>query len=88
MADLDRALDALDKAEDPGAAIHVAAQRERVLTSGGRTYHTSAYLEDDYKEAADAIGGFLMRREVTARIEAAFFLVEDPRMQRILSDAA
>lgn len=86
--DLARALDAWDKAEDPGAAIHMAALRERVLTSGGRTHLHLAYLEGDYDEAADLVGGFLMRPEVTARIEAAIFLVEDPRLQRILSDAA
>jgi hypothetical protein len=62
--------------------------RDRVLISGGRTYLVSAFLEDEYKETADKIGGFLMRAEVTARIEAAFFKVDDPLLQQILLDAA
>jgi hypothetical protein len=85
--DLDRVLAAWDRARDPAAAIHMAAARERILTEKSRTYLYSAYLEDK-KEAADKIGGFLMRREATARIENAFFKVDDRRLQQILSDAA
>jgi hypothetical protein len=85
--DLDRVLAVWDAADDPAAATHMAAARERVLIEKGRTYLYSAYLEDK-KEAADRIGGFLMRPEVTARIESAFFKVDDRRLQQILSDAA
>lgn len=84
---LERALAAWDAASEPGAAIHMAALRERVLTSGGRTYLHSAYLEGDYDDAADAIGRFLLRPEVDRRIEAAFFEIVDARMQKLLSDA-
>ena len=85
--DLGRVLAAWDAAADPPAAIHMAALREGVLESGGRTYLHSAYLEKDYDAEADAIAAFLMRPEVDRRLEAAFFQVEDPRLQRILSDA-
>jgi hypothetical protein len=85
--DLARALAAWDRAADPGAAIHMAALRERVLQEGGRCYLHSAYLERDYEPEADAIGRFLMRPEVDRRIEAAFFAVSDARLQRLLSDA-
>src|SRR5262245_36211670 len=45
----------------------------------------SPYFED-YREATERIGAFLMRPEVEARIEAAFFAVADPRLQQVLSD--
>jgi hypothetical protein len=32
------------------------------------------------------IGAFLTRPEVNQRIEVAFFEIEDPRLQKILSD--
>jgi hypothetical protein len=49
----------------------------------------SAYLadKDAHIAAADKIGAFLVRPEVTARIEAAFFRVDDPRLQKLLSDS-
>jgi hypothetical protein len=54
---------------------------------GYAIYQTShiyfhAYL-DEYRDGADRIGAFLARRE----IETAFFKVEDPRLQKLLSDA-
>jgi hypothetical protein len=85
--DLSRALAAWDGAGDPGAAIHMAAIRERVLQAGGRTYLHSAYLEDEFNAEADAIGAFLMRPEVDRRLEAAFFTVTEPRLQKLVSDA-
>lgn len=84
--DIDRVLVAWDAAGDPAAVIHMAALREDVLSTHARTCLHSAYL-DDHKEAADRIGAFLVRPEVDARIEAAFFAVTDPRLQRLLSDA-
>ena len=71
---------------DPPAAIHMAALREDVLHEADRTYFHSAYLEN-HEDAADRIGALLMRPEAAARSEAAFFRVEDPRLQKILSDA-
>jgi hypothetical protein len=85
--DVGRVLAAWDHSPDPQAAIHMAGLREHVLTSGGRTYLHSAYLEGDYDAEADKIGAFLMRPEVDRRLEAAFFAVADPRLQQILSDA-
>jgi hypothetical protein len=84
--DLQRALAVWDAADDPNAAIHMAALRRHVLNETGRTYFHSAYF-DDHRDAADTIGAFLMRPEVTRRIEAAFFQIEDPRLQQLVSDA-
>jgi hypothetical protein len=84
--DLQRALAVWDAADDPCAAIHMAALRRRVLNESDRTYFHSAYF-DNHRDAADAIGAFLVRPEVTQRIEAAFFQIEDPRLQQLVSDA-
>jgi hypothetical protein len=84
--DLGRVLARWDAADDPPAAIHMAALREDILKEGGRTYLHSAYLED-HEDAADAIGAFLVRPEVDSRLEAAFFQIDDPRLQKIVSDA-
>ena len=85
--DIDRVLAVWDSAEDPPAAIHMAKLRRRVLQEMKRTYFHSAYL-DEFPVAADKIGSFLVRPEVDRRIEAAFFAVNDPRLQKILSDSA
>jgi hypothetical protein len=84
--DIDRVLAKWEAAEDPPAAIHMAALRASVVRETTRTFLHSAYLED-HKEAADKIGAFLMRPEVVSRIEAAFFRVEDARLQKLISDA-
>ncbi len=84
--DLERVLAAWDAGADPGAAVHMAAAREDVLRQSSGTYLHSAYLEE-HRAVAERIGSFLMRPEVSARIEAAFFKVDDPRLQTILSDA-
>ena len=83
---LDRVLAAWDAAEDPAAAIHMAAMLRDVIQETGRTYFHSAYLED-HQEEADKIGAFLMRHEVAQRIEEAFFKIEEPRLQKLVSDA-
>jgi hypothetical protein len=85
--DIGRVLAAWDRAPDPGAAIHMAPLLRHVLLEKDRTYFSSPYL-DDYQDAADQIGAFLTRPVVPERIEASFFLTDDPRLQRILSDAA
>ena len=83
---LDRALSAWDGAEDPAAAIHMAALRDDVLMLNDRPCFDNPFLED-HREEADRIGAFLMRPDVDLRLEAAFFTVSDPRLQQILSDA-
>lgn len=83
--DLEHVLLQLDRAPDPAAALHMAAMRSDILIETSRTYLHSAFLERHGFEA-DRIGAFLMRPEVSRRIEAAFFAVEDPRLQQILSD--
>jgi hypothetical protein len=84
--DLGRVLAVWDDADDPAAAIHMAVLRSDVIYQMSRTFFHSAYL-DEYREAADKIGAFLARPEITPRIETAFFRVEDPRLQQLLSDA-
>jgi hypothetical protein len=64
----------------------MAAVRRHVLQQSQRTFLYSPYLED-HSQAADIIGTWLMRQEVTERIEAAFFAVADPRLQKLLSEA-
>ena len=84
--DLQRALAVWETANDPCAAIHMAALRGHILCETDRTYFHSAHFED-HREAADTIGAFLMPPEVTQRIETAFFQIEDPRLQQLVSDA-
>lgn len=82
--DIDRLLHAWTAVEDPAAAIHVSALREDVLEERDRTYLHSAYLEN-HEDAARTVGAWLLQPSLTARIEAAFFAVSDPRLQEILS---
>lgn len=84
---VDAALAAWDAADDPAAAIHMAALRDRLTSNDGAMRLYSAFLEGDHKVEAGRIGAFLVRPAVHERIEAAFFSVEDPRLQKILSDA-
>jgi hypothetical protein len=84
--DLPRVLATWDGAPDPFAALHMAALREKVIRESHRTYFHSPYLEDR-PQAADRIGAFLARPELTQRIETAFFQLDDPRLQKLVSDA-
>lgn len=83
--DIDRLLHNWAGAEDPAAAIHMAALREDVIEERHNTYLYSAYLEG-HEDAAKRIGAWLLQPDLTARIEAAFFEVSDPRLQTILSN--
>ena len=83
--DIDRLLYNWVGAEDPAAAIHMAALREYVIEERDKIYLHSAYLEG-HEEAAKRVGEWLLRPNLTARIEAAFFAVGDPRLQEILSN--
>ena len=85
-ADLARVLKAWDEAPDPAASIHMAAAMSDLIFERDRTYFHSAYLDRE-PDAANAIGAFLTRAEVKPRIEAAFFMIEDPRLQEIVSNA-
>jgi hypothetical protein len=84
--DIARVLSAWDSAPDPGAAVHMARLRKRVVYKKNRNRFSSAYL-DHHAAAAEEIATFLMRPSVTERIEAAFFMTDDPRLQRLLSEA-
>jgi hypothetical protein len=83
--DIDRLLHNWAVAADPAAAIHMAALREDVLEELHKTYLYSAYLER-YEDAAKTVGAWLLQPNLTARIEAAFFGVSDPRLQVVLSN--
>jgi hypothetical protein len=85
-ADVERLLIAWRGAPDPGAALHMAQARRNVSFKHGEWRLTSAYFEEMPKIEA-RIGAFVMDQEITARIERAFFAVEDPRFQKLLSDA-
>lgn len=67
--DLVRALDVFDKAEDPAAALHMSSLRANVLPREGGYQLDNAFLSDR-KEFAYLIGDWLMRDEVTKRIES------------------
>jgi ABC-type multidrug transport system fused ATPase/permease subunit len=84
--DLPRVLATWDRAPDPFAALHMAALREKVIRATHRTYLHSPYIAD-HPQAADRIGAFLARPELTQRIETAFFQLDDPRLQKLVSDA-
>jgi hypothetical protein len=80
-------LDAWDAAGDPHAAIHMAALRRYLGSRDGAWTLRSSFLESDHKGEAVLIGEFLMRPGVDKRLEAAFFMTDDPRLQKIVSDA-
>ncbi|MBR1212874.1 hypothetical protein [Bradyrhizobium sp. JYMT SZCCT0180] len=82
--DIDRLLHHWAGAEDPAAAIHMSALLEDVLEERDNTYLHSPYLES-HEDAAKSVGEWLLQPSLTARIEAAFFAVSDPRLQAILS---
>jgi hypothetical protein len=79
-------LKAWDEAGDPGAAIHFAAARRSVKRIEGDLRLDSAFLER-YVADAKLIGEFLSRPQVDQRLEATFFMIDDPRLQKIVSDA-
>lgn len=83
--DFARVLRTWDEAADPYAAIHMAGARGRVTWHDGVALHGSALLAQ-HGEAARAIAAFLMRPEVDARLERAFFQIDDPKLQAIVSD--
>ena len=88
-ADVERLIRALESAPDPGAAVHFASLRSRVRQVGSVPLFGSVYLEEDrYKEIAERLGSWLIGAPIRARIEAAFFMVEDPHLQGFLSNAA
>ena len=81
--DLDAALAAFDASPDPEAAVHMASMRRDVRIEDGRVTFRDAFLKD-YPDAADAIGLFLMRDSVDARIVAAPALLDDPEFDAVL----
>ena len=81
--DLDAALAAFDASPDPEAAVHMASMRHDVRIEDGRVFLHDPFL-DNYPEAADKIGLFLMRDSVDARIAAAAELLDDPEFDDVL----
>jgi hypothetical protein len=82
--DLERILDVWNRAPDPHACLQMALLRPRVYFDGSR--HFWSVLPSWESVAADRIGAFLARPEVTERIELTLFSDEEPRFERILTD--
>ncbi len=83
---IERVLDTWEASEDPAASLWMAWERRSLVFRDGRPRFYDAHLNREHKDAADTIGAFLSRPEVDARIEAAFFTVEHPGLQEILSN--
>ena len=88
-AKVERLIQALESAPDPGAAVHLAVLRGDVVREDPGFILESVYLRDPrYREAAQKLGDWLVGPSVGERLEAAFYEVTDPRLQEILSKAA
>ncbi|HEY0371721.1 MAG TPA: hypothetical protein VGD79_06945 [Thermoanaerobaculia bacterium] len=88
-ADVERLIAALERAPDPGAGVHLASLRDHVEPSGTVHVLGSAYLETErFRDTRTRLGAWLISVPVRARIEAAFYAVEDPRVQEFLSKSA
>jgi hypothetical protein len=85
--DLERLLAAWDRAGDPGAAVNMASLRQNVVWRQGRPELHGWRDYPGLGAEGGRIAEFLLRPEVDARIEAAFFQTEDEDWQRVLSDA-
>jgi hypothetical protein len=84
--DLERALDAWDRASGPSAEIHMAALRSLVRRDPDPRI-VNAHLSQEFTGAAHAIGKFLARAEVDARLERTFFSLNHLGLQQLVSDA-
>lgn len=82
--DLPRVLAVWDGLADPGAAVHMAEARSRLLWKDGRFLFHSAYLERDFEAEAEAIAAFLTRPGVVERIETAYLSVANEGLEQIL----
>jgi hypothetical protein len=82
--DLDRALQVLDGADDPEAAVHMASMRDEVEGTESNCRYKHHHLSD-YPAAAGQIGEWLMRPSITKRIEAAVELIDDPDYDDVLA---
>lgn len=85
----ERLMKAMEKAPDPGAAVHMASLRRHLLQTEDGHVLQSSYLEGQrYERAVKLLGRWLAGADVSARIQAAFFMVDDSRLQEILSKEA
>lgn len=75
--DLKQALAVLYQGQDPEAAVHMAHMRKSLKLKNGRMLFDRTFLED-FKQAADMIGSWLIRDSVTTRILAAPELLDNP----------
>jgi len=88
-ADVERLIRAIESAPDPGAAVHIASLRWRLRQTVTVPVFDCVYLEgEQYQEAAKRLAAWLSGTPVRERIEAAFFMVDDPRLQGFLSSSA
>lgn len=88
--DIGRLLARWDAVDDPPAALWMAEQRRNSLVQRReRPYFYNVFINgaepEAIRDASYTIGAFLARPEVAARIEAAFFTVDHPGLQEILS---
>jgi hypothetical protein len=81
--DLDAALDTFDKADDPAAALHMAAMRGDLSVKDGETFYFQEHLSN-FPQAARTIGQFLVRDSVTERIGNAIDLIDNPDYDTIM----
>ena len=82
--DIARALGVLDQAADPAAAMHIAEMAVDV-SSGPEGYFFKTPLIDADSPLARALGAWIARPEVLARLQAAFFAAPDDAMQSVIS---
>ena len=88
-ADVERLIAAYDRAADPGAGVHLASLRRHVKQTAGGPVLESAYLDGEpHRDAVKRLGAWLVSDAVRARIDAAFYAVDDPHLQEFLSTAA
>lgn len=82
--DLERALAEFEKAPDPQAAVHMASMRGDVRFRKLAPYFDNAHYEQ-FPEAAERVGAWLMRDAVAERIVAAADKLENPDYDDVLS---
>lgn len=83
---LDRALAVWSSRDDLEAAIHMAALRLKLTNENGATRLKTTF-RDTNEAAMKQVGEFLTDPMVEARLERAFFQIQEPLLQQIISDA-
>lgn len=82
--DVDRSIALLEQAPDPAAAFHIARMLQNIRYDGDGSYFSTALIPRDNPLAA-ALGRWLVRPQVLARLDAAFFATGDGDVQSVIS---